>query len=100
MTPALTGFTSDELDLLETAVCGFIGEFQGACPADVIETMQALQEKVSRMRLIGQKVVFPHEEQYLVGELRGYLDWEDLLMAEIVCKGYIYRVGADSICEA
>jgi hypothetical protein len=85
MTDTLTGFTPEELELLAGAV--------NTIPHPAYKD---LSTKIARMRLVDKKVRFLHKGEELTGELRGYKDWEGVLMAEIASKGFIYRVGAET----
>jgi hypothetical protein len=91
MTDTLTGFTTEELDTLHKVLWGYLHE--GVASAPTHTKTQELITKIERMRLVGKKVRFLHEGKELTGELRGYKDWEGILMADIASKGFIYRVG-------
>jgi hypothetical protein len=93
MTDTLTGFTTEELDLLASAVVTHISDYEGVDTPEVFHEMRALSDKIARMRLVGKKVRFLDEGTARIGVLQGYKDWEGILMAEIASKGFIYRVG-------
>lgn len=86
-------FAAHELDLLLGAALHFVGDLTGVESDDVLDAMNDVASKVARLRLIGKKVKFQQGERILEGTLQGYMDWEGLILAEVVCNGYVYRVG-------
>lgn len=86
MTPLPHELTQEELDLVAGAISNI------PHPA-----YRELLAKIQRLRLVGKRVRFIDSEGTArVGELRGYLDWEGSVMAEIACKGFVHRVGAEA----
>lgn len=97
MTPLPETFTSEELAALGVAARTYVGIFKDTESPVMVPELMDLVEKIERLRLLGKKVRFTtNSGKEQVGELLGYLDWEDMLMARVRADGLQHFIPAKS----